>query len=307
MSAVFAARSASLPNSVAEIVPGRLYAIGGAVPHSVSVSWIEKRTSGWTPVQCFVFLSDGKAMVMDCGLPAHTAAVSAGLDALLAASPPPRLLISRWEPDAMAALPWMVERYKVPEVLSYAGLNPLDFFEGFEEAAARSQVNVRKRDAQLVSILPGDVIEHGSMRLTAISPALRLLLTMWYYETSTRSLFTADAFTLLANPFGPVPLVARPAAGKLTSVAMQRCLRTKFDWLVGAHCEAIIADLDSLAARHQIDRICPTIGGIIEGPAAVRQAFRATAGALRALAKKPRQSALAGFNWKRALTAAPLF
>jgi hypothetical protein len=74
-----------------------------------------------------------------------------------------------------------------------------------------------------------------------------------------------------------------------------------------AHCDAIVADLEGLAARHMIDRICPTIGAIIEGPAAVRQAFRATVGALRALAKKPRQSALADFNWKRALTADPLF
>jgi glyoxylase-like metal-dependent hydrolase (beta-lactamase superfamily II) len=301
------AHAVSLPDSVAEIVPDELYAIGGAVPQSISVSWIDERASGWTPVQCFVFISNGKALVMDCGLPAHTAEVGAGLDALLAGCPPPRLLVSRWEPDAMGALPWLVERYKVPEVLSYAGLNPLDFFEGFERAAARSQVDARRHGAQLVPILPGDIIEHGSMRLTAISPALRLLLTMWYYESSTRSLFTADAFTLLTNPSGPAPLIARDAAGKLTSAVTQRCLRAKFDWLVGAYCEEVIADLDSIAARYEIDRICPTIGAIIEGPALVQKVFRTTTSALRALAKKRRQSALIGFDWKRALTSDPLF
>lgn len=307
MTAASAARPIMLPRSVAQVVPGKLYAVGAAVPHTASVSWIEERAAGFTPVQCFVFLSEGRAMVMDCGLAVHAAEVGAGLDALLEGFSSPRLLISRWEPDAMGALPWLVERYRVPEVLSYAGLNPLDFFEGFEDAVARSTVDAQAGTAQLVPILPGDTIEHGAMRIEAISPALRLLLTMWYYEASTRSLFTADAFTLLANPLAARPFVARPAASELTSAAMQSCLRTKFDWLVGAHVEAIIADLEGIAGRYEIERICPTIGGIIEGRGAVRQAFEATIAALRALASEPRQSAVAGFDWKRALSAKPLF
>lgn len=307
MSGTVRTRQATLPKSVVEIVPGRLFAVGGAVPHSTSVSWIEARSSGFTPVQCYVFRSARSTMVMDCGLPIHAAEVGAGLDALLAGHPPPRLLISRWEPDAMAGLPWLVERYRVPEVLSYAGLNPLDFFTGFEQAAAQSQVDTRAGAATLVPILPGEVIEHGSLRIEAISPTLRLLLTLWYYEAKTRSLFTADAFTLFANPSGPTPFIARPAPGELTAAAFARSLHTKFDWLVGAHCEPIVADLEALLARYKIDRICPNIGGIIEGRAAVKQAFRSTIDALRLLAAEPRQSAVADFDWKRALTSTPLF
>lgn len=287
----------ALPASVAEIVPGQIYAVGGGIPAGQSVSWLREDRSGWMPVQAYLFRSAGRALVMDCGLPVHAAGLDAGFDALLDGLAPPRLLLSRWEPDAIVGLPRFVERYGVTEVLSYAGLNPLDFFEGFEGAAARSLVDAHARTARLVPILPGETIEHGTLRLAAISPALRLLLTMWYYEPATRSLFTADAFGLVANPDAPYPFASRISAEALSPGIVRDTLLAKFDWFIGAHVEPIVTELEEILARFDIERICPSIGGVIEGRSGVERVFKATIDTIRKLGAEKRSSSLRGFDW----------
>ncbi|QIB33112.1 MBL fold metallo-hydrolase [Ancylobacter pratisalsi] len=288
---------AALPASVAEIVPGQIYAIGGGIPAGQSVSWLREDRSGWMPVQAYLLRSTDRALVIDCGLPVDAEGLNAGFDALLDGLPPPRLLISRWEPDAIAGLPRFVERYGVTDVLSYAGLNPLDFFEGFEGAAARSLVDVQARMARLVPVLPGETIDHGNLRLQAISPALRLLLTMWYYEPATRSLFTADAFGLMANPDAPCPFASPISAEALSPVLMRDTLLAKFDWFIGAHVEPIVAELEEMLARLDIERICPSIGGLIEGRPSVERVFAATIDMIRRLGAEKRSSSLSGFDW----------
>ncbi len=288
--------------SVLEIVPGALYAVGGGISSDISVSWIPAGLGGWMPVQCFVFRDGTDAMVMDCGLGAHTAEIQAGLRAALAGVTTPKLLVSRWEPDSMANLPWLIGTFAIREVLSYGGLDPLDFFDGFEIAAAQSQAAAAAGSARLVPIAPGDVLEVGALRIEVLTASLRLLLTSWFYEHTTRSLFTADSFGFLPNPAGPFPFLARPAADQSSPAALRRSLLTKFDWLAGAHTEALIADLRALCRDYPIDRVCPTFGGIIEGRENVIRLFNSAVSALEDLSNEVPARALAGFDWQLALS-----
>ena len=291
-----------LPPSVATVVPDAVYAVGGGIPSSMSVSWIPPARAGWMPVQCFVLRSGRNAMVLDCGLGVHTTHIAAGLDAVLAGADIPQLLVSRWEPDAMANLPWLLETFGIKQVLSYGGINPLDFFEGFEAAAARSLAEGVAGPAQLVPVSVGEVLSVGSLRIEVLATSLRLLLTNWFYEATTRSLFTADSFGFLANSFKPYPFVARPSKTQLTRKILRDSLMTKFDWLAGAHCRTLIADLQAIQSRYVIDRVCPTFGGIIEGRDAVSQLMKSASSALKELSGETRLNGLAGFDWQRALS-----
>ena len=291
-----------LPPSVATVVPDAIHAVGGGVPSSVPISWIPPAGAGWMPVQCFVLRSGRSAMVLDCGLGAHTAQLAAGLDAVLAGADIPQLLVSRWEPDAMANLPWLIRTFGIAQVLSYGGINPLDFFEGFEAASARSLAEGVAGPAQLVPLSVGQVLAVGSLRIEVLATSLRLLLTNWFYEATTRSLFTADSFGFLANTANPYPFVARPSKAQLTRQILCDSLMTKFDWLAGAHCGALIADLQAIQSRYAIDRVCPTFGGIIEGREAVSHMMKSAVSALKELSGKSRTNALAGFDWQRALS-----
>lgn len=283
------------PPSALEVVKNTLFAVGSGVPGSRSVSWIPPGRPGWMPVQCFVLRDGVDALVLDCGLGAHREQVAAGLAAALAGAGTPRLLVSRWEPDAMASLPWLIDRFGVTQVLSYGGINPLDFFASFEFAA---------RPPALVPLAIGDVVEVGRLRVEVLATSLRLLLTNWYYEHTTQSLFTADSFGFLSNQGGPCPFVARPTKEEISPAALHFSLMTKFDWLAGARCETLIADLRAIQSRYPIARVCPTFGGIIEGRRAMAQLFRSTMSALHRLSQGSRPSALAGFDWQHALSSA---
>lgn len=298
---------AALPASVIEVVPGRLYAIGGGIASDQSVSWFPDQTIGWMPMQCYCLVDGDKTLLLDCGLPAHSEDVMRGIEALTAGRAAPNLLISYWEPGAIGELPALVKRFGIKEVITYAGLNPFDFFENFEEAVAQSQLEARKGNAKPIPLMPGEFYALGGLRVEAISPALRVLLTTWYYEESTKSLFTADAFPMLPNSTAPRPYVTTPPASALTPDAMEHWLSVKFSWLTGAFCEEIVADLEQLVTRLDIERICPSIGAIIEGRDAVRQVFASTVAALHTMSKYPRKSVFDGFDWNKALTADPVF
>lgn len=294
---------ASLSSSVAAIVPDAIYAVGGGVPADVSVSWIPQGLGGWMPVQCFVLRDGGEAVVMDSGLGVHRAVVEIGLSQLLDGHPPPRALISRWEPDSMVNLPWLIERFGVRDVLSYGGINPLDFFERFEEATATAQVEAAAGSAKLVPIGLGEMVHVGALRIEVVPVSLRLLLAVWFYEHTTGSLFTADSFGFLPNPARAAPFAIRPGVEMLSPAVLRRSLETKFDWLIGAYSDALIADLEALHARLPIQRVCPSFGGVIEGKDNVARLFRSTATALHRLAAERPPSPLAGFDWQHALAA----
>jgi glyoxylase-like metal-dependent hydrolase (beta-lactamase superfamily II) len=291
----------ALPDSVIEIA-GAFYAVGGGIPASTSISWMPDGLQGWIPFQCYVFHGERDALVLDGGLGIHRQCIGAGLDRLLADRRDRRLLVSRWEPDAMVNLPWLVDRYGIREVLSLGGINPLDFFDGFDAAAVQSNAQTQAAPADLVPIAPGDRLAVGDFELEVINPSLRLLLTTWFYEKHTRSLFTADSFGFLTNPTLPRPWLARPHSSQITSKVIEQALVQKFDWLCGAYCDTLIADIEKLTATLRIDRICPSFGAVIEGSEAVAQVLESTLEALQCLSRKPRQRALAGFDWAAALS-----
>lgn len=288
--------------SVAAIVPGTLYAVGVGVPERTSVSWIPPGLGGWMPVQCFLFRNGAEALLLDSGLGVHRDAIAAGIAGLLAGATPPRMLVSRWEPDAMVNLPWMIDRFGIAEVLSFGGINPLDFFTAFETSAARSLAEAASGPARLVPLAPGELIRVGALRIEVLTASLRLLLTSWFYEHTTRSLFTADSFGFLANPTTPAPFVARPAAADLSPAMLSRSLLTKFDWLAGAHCETLAEDLRTMHDRYAIERVCPSFGGVIEGAENVSCLFASAIATLTALSRCEPRSAVAGFDWPRAMS-----
>jgi hypothetical protein len=59
-------------------------------------------------------------------------------------------------------------------------------------------------------------------------------------------------------------------------------------------------DLKAVFAGRPVDRICPNFGWVIEGRAAVERVVEQTLRALESMAKIPRQSPLAGWNYKAA-------
>jgi len=290
------------PLVIAELSPGiSLHAVGGVVAVPNRIGWMPTQPAGWLPVQAYLFRAPERSLLLDTGVTVHRPALAQALERLLPAATPLDCLLSRWEPDAIINLPWLIERFGLRSVHSVGELNPIDFFSSFDEATTHAQAAVSSRGAKLVSVAPQDVVRVGPFEIEVLRTSLRLLVTNWFYERTTRTLFTTDSFGLLVN--SREPALFKASRGEISVPEMIDYLALKFEWLAGADTAGLIADLRQLRASRPIDRICPMSGGIIEGATLASQVMDATESALRELATRPQRHSFAGFNWKLALGA----
>lgn len=290
------------PLVIAELSPGTsLCAIGGVVSVPNRISWMPKQPAGWLPVQAYLFRDPERALLLDTGLTVHRPALAQTLKRLVPARTRLDCLLSRWEPDAIINLPWLIEMFGLRSVHSVGELNPIDFFASFDEATTQAQAAVSSRGAKLVSVAPQDVVRVGPFEIEVLRTSLRLLVTNWFYERTTRTLFTTDSFGLLVNPREPA--LFKASRGQISVQEMTDYLALKFEWLAGADSAGLVADLRQLRASRPIDRICPMSGGIIEGAALAGRIMDATESALKELAARPQRHSFAGFDWQRALGA----
>ena len=285
-------------DAVTAILPGRLFAIGGWLAlGETRVSWLPDGAQGVLPVQGYVLRDSGQWLLMDTGLPVHRAQMAAGLADTIAGYGSRRVIMTRREPDCMLNLPWIMRDFSVQQVLYAGPLNPLDFFQGVEDAEIVGRLGAAGA-SRAAKITDGSVTEIGALRLEVLRTELRLLATNWFYEQVTQTLFSSDSFGFLA---ADIPGSRISSGADVDPAAIARFLGAKMDWLVGIDPVPVIADLDRLQASRPIARICPGSGCVIEGRDAVARAFDGTKAALRLLGARQRVSALGDFLHRAAL------
>ncbi|MCX7314589.1 MAG: hypothetical protein NTV56_23505 [Alphaproteobacteria bacterium] len=145
---------------------------------------------------------------------------------------------------------------------------------------------------------PGPLEDIGRLELEMLRGALMVLPTFWFYEKTTRTLFTSDCWGFLPKGAADASPLRTPTDDELSSTWVERFLSKKFDWLASIDNAPLAADLQAVFAGRVVDRICPTSGCIIEGRTAVERLVGQTLDALKALAKRPRQSVLEGWNYR---------
>jgi hypothetical protein len=275
--------------ALAEILPGTLWALGGWLRmEEAPVSWIPPTARGWLPVQGYALRSGGSWLMVDTGLACHWPLVRHGVARTSEGCQERRLINTRREQDCMNGIPALVQEFGLREVL-YAGvLNPLDFFEGVEEADAAGRIEAHA-GVVATRISPGVVTPVGELELEVLRVELRLLATNWFYERRTRTLFTSDAFAFLARSAPGQSRLRAPGEAPMRAEDAALFLSAKMDWLLGVDPAPILADLDRIRAGWPADRLCPGFGLVIEGRDAVAEAFDAVQSALGILAARPRR------------------
>lgn len=274
---------------LAEIIPETLWALGGWLRmDGARVSWVPPNVLGWLPVQGYALRSAGSWLMVDTGLACHWPLVAAGVARTSRGCRERRLITTRREQDCMNGIPALVGEFGLREVL-YAGvLNPLDFFEGVEEADAVGRIEAHP-GVVATRIAPGVTAPVGELELEVLRVELRLLATNWFYERRTRTLFTSDAFAFLSRPSPGMSRLRAPGEAAMRAEDAALFLSAKMDWLVGVDPEPVLADLDRIEAGWPADRICAGFGLVIEGREAAVAAFAAVRDALRILGRWERR------------------
>ena len=286
------------PDSVTEIVPGALYAVGARLDESRPVPWLPRGGRGDLPMQAYAFRSEDKFVLIDGGLSVHRAALSAGLTALAKGARERLMMITRRDTDTIITMPWMLRDLGIEKIFLGGGdQGPLAFFEVLERAEAEARMYVVSRSVPTGWLTPGSSMRVGPFRLEYARTPIRVLATNWIYEASTKTLFTSDCFAFLRCPSEETPLVARPAPRDISADRLIDFLDVKFDWLRAIDTRAVAKDFDAIFEGREIDRICPAYGRVIEGHDNVALLRANTLEALARMAKLPRRSLIEGFDW----------
>lgn len=269
-----------------ELSPGRAYAVGGSVPADRPLTWAPKQ-SGFRPIHCYVFRDeDGETLIVDTGVAVHLDRIISGIRGIIGAGRRPTLTMTRYEPDANINMPALIEAFGITSVIWSGTLNPLDFHERIERASTEAHAAVTT-GVLLQRHAAGTVMKVGKIELDVIKSSLSVLPTFWMFERATGSLMTSDSFGYFTQPAADGSGVVHDAATSLTVDQILTFLAAKFDWLAAARAEPLVAELRGHLARHDVQRICPSHGCVIEGAAAVRHAFEATIEAIEILSRSP--------------------
>jgi hypothetical protein len=217
----------------------------------------------------------------------HLPQIEAALAQTVAGTTRRRMMNTRREQDCMANIGALVRRFAIAEVPYVGVLNPVEMTDVLENDEAEARIAALS-NARAIRIEVGQMVEVGRLRIEPLRVQLRLLATNWFFDHTTRTLFTSDSFGFLTRATPDAPLVRAPDKAPIAAADIARMLSAKFDWLVGIDPAPILADLDAIFAARAVDRICPCYGCVIEGPAAVAEALARMKDAIALLAAKPK-------------------
>lgn len=267
---------------VIELVPERLYLLGGTVPLDGRISWVPADATGWQPVNAYVLRENGGALIVDPGIYAHREIINRQLARVVPPGSPISIFLTRAEPDAAGNIGEVAGHYPVTMLYAGGGPNPFDAFD----QAAMLDPQSRSNRIQMERMPAGyEVPVAGSRGLEVLRPIIRLLATYWGYDRATRTLFTSDSFShaLQREPDGA--RVLRSTVPNWADLAhVKSHLLAKFGWLQHARTQSVLNNFRELRADRDIERIAPARGLVIEGRDVVEQHLQAVETVLKELA-----------------------
>jgi flavorubredoxin len=261
----------SRDGDIVELVPERLYVLGGRLRLGSDISWAPPASWGRIqPINCYLLREGDAAMIIDPGLDCQADLVVDQLRSVLPPGSPLAVCITRPEFDTFGPLRKIAELYEIAELYA-GGNNPFDSFDYVTSVSPTQQTD----HIQLQRIQPGTAIPIAANRsITLIRPSIRVLVTYWIFDPMTETLFTSDAFGHATSADSSESRVAEDAAGCDADIVRAH-LFAKFWWLgrAGAAIDIVDRDLAEIFDKYPISTIAPSRGRVIRGRDAVQQHY----------------------------------
>lgn len=278
---------------IVSLVTDRLLLLGGSVPLDKRMSWYDEAPETFVPFNSYLLQEDDHLLLVEAGVPAMFDDLEPQLRAVCRERPPPtRLAVTRNEPDCVANIPLLVRKLGLETVHSPGLMNTLQFFAAGDGDLEEQSFVHRATELQMMDFgvqcrpaTPQSEVPVGAARrLSVIAAPLRVLPTVWYHDSSTRTLFCSDSFADEVAVSPDHRLLTTVDSMEVLIDRFHRSFPLKFDWLERSDLSTVIADLATIFDTLEIERLAPNRGVVIEGHAAVRAKQAALIASLRALA-----------------------
>jgi hypothetical protein len=240
-------------SSLVELVPDRLFVVGGQVPLDGRASWAPAAATGYQPSNAFVLLGE-TPLIVDTGVEYVEAGVLSGLRTLLAPGASVEVFLSRAQLDCIGNLGTIASTYEIADVFTGGIPNPFDSFDDAPSAGstAKPQLKVHRSPEEC--------------RLEIYNPSLRLLATSWGYDPETRALFTSDSFTHgTSRTADALPVIDSLDDDDTTQHDVREHLLATFWWLLYADKSGIAGSIRAFFETHPVEIVAPDRGCVLKG------------------------------------------
>jgi flavorubredoxin len=268
----------SLPPGAVELVPDRLYALGGVVKNEDRISYVPAGVGGYLPINCYLVKEGSQAVLVDTGAACHRDQVLGQLHDLLEKGSRLSVFMTRPEGECIGNLDAVLTELGAEHVYGGGTLNPFDFIDDvldhmMDEASDEDTVAAltgrqlqRKRDGEYLELAAG-------RRLRVFAAPLRILTTFWLYDESTGALFCSDFFShnMIGRPGDEQVVRAAGSDDRLGAAEdeMRAHLCTKFEWLSVSDTAPVKGLVQQLLDSIHVEFIAPSYGSVVAGREAV--------------------------------------
>lgn len=251
---------------VAEVVPGRLYRLGGFIPLDGRISWAPTIPGCYTPHSNFIIFEQDRAYLIDTGVAAQRATVQRQIKGLVPPEMPITAFLTRGEFTCAGNLAALCIDPGIDELVS-AARNP---FAGSDEISRELEDSVRRTQTER-----GAVSALGSSKeLLVIPPLIRLLSAFWVYDKVSKTMFTADLFGHIhVASLTDVPIADSVADDTTTYEQVREHTLCRYHWLPIAETEALVSWIKKVFDTFEVDNIASTSGCVIKGRPMVEKHF----------------------------------
>ena len=260
-----------------ELVPGRLWALGGTLALDGRVSFAPTVDGGYVSSNCYLIVEDGQALLVDTGIAAARDAILHQLSQLLAPEQQLSIFLTRAEFDTVGNLGAIGEAHPIAGLHTGGVTNPFDAFDMVHLAGAKpATVPARVERKPLRDVLEFTPNRHIAM----VPPPIRMITTYWAFDRSTKTLFTSDAFShgIVNTPGGAS--VLDDASAPFDSHFVAEFAYRKFWFLPHTHPGMLRRDLAGVFGTLEPEIVCPAYGSVLRGRDVVEQHFAAMMEAL---------------------------
>jgi flavorubredoxin len=252
--------------SIAELVPGRLYALQNVIALDGRVSAYPADARGYTVSNCYLIKEGDDAVLLDSGFTAHAPSLIAQIGSIL-------------EPEAtLSVYPLRINEYmSVCNVEAIAAnFNVIQCYSGNADAAlwvdfgGRSDAAEQKPYSLKTTLVARKQTLHvggdKSRAIDAFQAPIRLIGTRWIYDGATRTLFTSDSFSHEWSQRADGPWTTSIDDNTTTPAQLRSfLLNTRYWWLEGGDTESLRSKLAAVFDKYDIETIAPGYGRILTG------------------------------------------
>jgi flavorubredoxin len=250
--------------------PDALLRIGATVTIDDRLSWRAPGVTGTEPISAYLVLDDSAAVLVYTGVAAHREAVLDGVRGSLGGRSL-SILIDRNEPDVVGNMRALLDGFDV-QTIWYAGAGQiLHWFEhdgdGPYSGHAQLKYLMPRGPNHLPSVYgdrPDRVVLPSGRTLLLVHTLLTTLGHSWTYDGTTRTLFTGD-FLAHGVAGDPGDAVLNEATDTTTYELVRDHLFQRLYWIADAHPRPLLDSLDAVFGAHEIDRVAPAHGCVLEG------------------------------------------